>query len=1011
VCKSPVGRWKVDCKMSAATNHPHHQVQSAQNSINSSNGRPRSSTGVSGVRSAASNDKMMSESRLSMSPNLMGSTRAETDSVQTFDPDAGFGARRRSSSGGQPGNAAPSSASLPQAARQAVTGDDPLSAPNFEAPKIRTESLTIRQSDESRIVSAMATASKKQTTGAVFSVKVDLGHSGALGIGVKDLSGNMLAVSMLKRANGEPGAGEAAGVRLGDVIFGVNFIAVREGSRTLLSVLKRENERRRKSVHLQCWRCHQLCSDPIPGAIFSRADDVIVQAYALFRNNVFSDWERWNFVEILLSHMLDEMKLRASLESMPARPEFVSQQQARIRAKQHQIIDLEKNILQAKGLRTALCVRIVHTKSIDETVIYVLRVEDIETGLQWVVHRRYRDFYALNTELSDLSSYTKEVTFPNKRISLRIQRDRLIEQRVVGLEQFIRRVLHTLTMCASTDPSASRSLRHLQNFLGVDKYIDCIHPPPIDDQRYIELMAFRLLNDFNAPACSQCIRFVANIDLESLIDPTSRDGFKAMLAHVAQALSEVETFMLNNYQQQMEQSLADRNQKMSKDQVTTFVRRCVRRQVEAAIYLPLRRQILKLIFPFINGQAHEMQHALHMLQQANPKFFTIDPIVPQAKCFPRAIKSFREVIHAYLPADQGQLLMHAAGAVMELYSETVATKEQQAYANSLMSDPTAAVNPSANAVGSSNSGGSAAARRGSGHGNKATNASVGRSRSSSSQGSGGSPGKMPTPRNKSTDSEDEDKKDKDVVKRSSKRDVQENLDTVDAIADPSTPVSQGITRVKSAQLAMLLVPRKLDMLLETPSGDEHQQSQSHAMIHPSSDELFAEAGGADANGVKNSSSNESIELQQVDIAHPHPIKNIPNEMTSSTIPPATMDTLDSLTETTSKTLQAVAEATLFEELEMEKSRTESLAHLEGGQNALLAAALSDCAIGDSHTKGGRASADLGDSEGPQTGDEEEPNIRSSILSAGSDKEGIFGMNTAGFYDAVRFSKCTELECS
>jgi hypothetical protein len=164
--------------------------------------------------------------------------------------------------------------------------------------------------------------------------------------------------------------------------------------------------------------------------------------------------------------MLDEMKLRASLESMPARPEFISQQQGRIRAKQHQIIDLEKNILQAKGLRTALCVRIVHTKSVDDTVIYVLRVEDIETGLQWVVHRRYRDFYALNTELADLSAYTKDIMFPNKRISLRIQRDRLIEQRVVGLEQYIRRVLHTLTLYASMDPSASRSLRHLQNFLG-----------------------------------------------------------------------------------------------------------------------------------------------------------------------------------------------------------------------------------------------------------------------------------------------------------------------------------------------------------------------------------------------------------------------------------------------------------------------------------------------------------------------------------------------------------------
>ena len=41
-------------------------------------------------------------------------------------------------------------------------------------------------------------------------------------------------------------------------------------------------------------------------------------------------------------------------------------------------------VSKAKGLRTSLCVRIVHTKVKDNAVLYVLRVEDVETGLQWV---------------------------------------------------------------------------------------------------------------------------------------------------------------------------------------------------------------------------------------------------------------------------------------------------------------------------------------------------------------------------------------------------------------------------------------------------------------------------------------------------------------------------------------------------------------------------------------------------------------------------------------------------
>jgi hypothetical protein len=58
------------------------------------------------------------------------------------------------------------------------------------------------------------------------------------------------------------------------------------------------------------------------------------------------------------------------------------------------------------------------------------------------------------------------VNFPYKRYMLRLVHERLVETRVVMLEQYIRKVLHQLTLYASMDPAASRSLRHVQNFLG-----------------------------------------------------------------------------------------------------------------------------------------------------------------------------------------------------------------------------------------------------------------------------------------------------------------------------------------------------------------------------------------------------------------------------------------------------------------------------------------------------------------------------------------------------------------
>ena len=142
------------------------------------------------------------------------------------------------------------------------------------------------------------------------------------------MNSEILAVSMLKRENGETGAGEEAGLRLGDIIFGVNFIPTREGSRTLIKILRRETKekdnetesnlkyynfyhninlhyckdtKKKKILYIQAWRCHQLCSENIPGHHFPRCDDILVQAYSLVRTSVFTEWEKWNFIEIMLT--------------------------------------------------------------------------------------------------------------------------------------------------------------------------------------------------------------------------------------------------------------------------------------------------------------------------------------------------------------------------------------------------------------------------------------------------------------------------------------------------------------------------------------------------------------------------------------------------------------------------------------------------------------------------------------------------------------------------------------
>ena len=83
-------------------------------------------------------------------------------------------------------------------------------------------------------------------------------------------------------------------------MVGVNFKPCREGARSLMTEIKAMYQAGERSVQLQCWRCHQLCTDPVPGSLFPRADDVFVRGMASLRSRCCMDWEGGNFVEIML---------------------------------------------------------------------------------------------------------------------------------------------------------------------------------------------------------------------------------------------------------------------------------------------------------------------------------------------------------------------------------------------------------------------------------------------------------------------------------------------------------------------------------------------------------------------------------------------------------------------------------------------------------------------------------------------------------------------------------------
>ena len=61
---------------------------------------------------------------------------------------------------------------------------------------------------------------------------------------------------------------------------------------------------------------------------------------------------------------------------------------------------------------------------------------------------------------------------------------------------------------------------------------------------------------------------------------------------------------MENHLQEMLRKLAERRPNYTAEQSRVFVRRCVRRQVEAAIYLPLRRTVFRIVYSFVAVQVY-----------------------------------------------------------------------------------------------------------------------------------------------------------------------------------------------------------------------------------------------------------------------------------------------------------------------------------------------------------------------------------------------------------------------
>jgi len=127
-------------------------------------------------------------------------------------------------------------------------------------------------------------------------------------------------------------------------------------------------------------------------------------------------------------------------------------------------------LVSTKDVRRGLSMRIVGTEYVGDHTVYIVFVADVETGAEWEVPRRFREFYELQEHLVSLRPSISTLDFPARRPSL-AESMFVVHERRVKLERYLRRVAGLLFY----SPLHSASLavaKAFQDFLDVPKQME-----------------------------------------------------------------------------------------------------------------------------------------------------------------------------------------------------------------------------------------------------------------------------------------------------------------------------------------------------------------------------------------------------------------------------------------------------------------------------------------------------------------------------------------------------------
>jgi len=130
--------------------------------------------------------------------------------------------------------------------------------------------------------------------------------------------------------------------------------------------------------------------------------------------------------------------------------------------------------MSTRDIQPAISIRITGTTVIDDHTEYVLWVQDVSTGLQWYTTRRFREFFKLRETLVSLWGVFGSLPFPARRLSVgrNDPSGSLVAERRPLLETFLRSAYQVVVAEHLVHP-ATRKI-----FLAIYRFVDVSHNMP-----------------------------------------------------------------------------------------------------------------------------------------------------------------------------------------------------------------------------------------------------------------------------------------------------------------------------------------------------------------------------------------------------------------------------------------------------------------------------------------------------------------------------------------------------